>query len=744
MLAGLYALQLSSFPLLAVGFCAVLAVAGKWRMVGCCLLGLLLFFAAASSVVDRRLATEFEGDSMLVLVRVVDFPKRDESSVSMVLDPVDDARLRGRLRASWFNPPAEPRLGDVWQFELRLIRPRSNSNPGGSDFEGWLLREEIIATGYVVSGVRNMRLASSELAFVDRHRRSLTRRIQAAVSEEDHAAVLVAIALGTRHLLSPEQWERYAQTGTSHLMAISGLHVGLAAMAAYVCASMSLACVGVCRNNHKIALLLALLVAGAYVVVSGFAVPAQRALLMLLLAALTVLRGRQVHPPRLLATACVVVVATDPLATMEQGFKLSFSAVALLVWLSRRHSARYDDRRFRPRPAAAFRQLTTMQFLLLLGLSPLTVLLFDRIALLAPPVNLLAVPMFSFVTVPATLLGTFTGLDSLLRISALSIAGTERAIGLASHLQLAEVTTTAIGGFAWFFLWLTVTWALMPPGWPGRKVAWVAMLAVLCWTPPAPVFGCCRIVVLDVGQGLSVVMQTHRDVSVYDTGPAYRSGDNEAVRTVIPFLRSRGVRRIDRMLVSHSDLDHSGGLGSLLAELPIGEVMLGEPVAQFASVGRPCLRGDEWMRDGIRFRVLHPEAREDFNGNNASCVLLVEAGRHAFVITGDIEAPAEQALVRDGSLVRARVATVPHHGSRTSSTSPLVERLAPDVAIVAAGHRNRWGFPKPDVLRRWQEQGATVLSTVESGAISFDLCQRSGLGNLQHARQQRWRFWHEP
>jgi competence protein ComEC len=738
----MYALQLSSFPVFACIAFVVLSATRRWTEIACFAVGVILFGCAAFAVIDNRLAKEFEGDSILTEARVVDFPKWRESSVSLVLTPVRDARLPDRLRVSWFEPSGEPRLGDIWQFELRLERPRGNSNAGGFDYEGWLLRERVGATGYVVPGKRNLRIASGQSALTDLYRARLADRIARVVRDEEAAAVLVAIALGTRHWLTQEQWERYAQTGTGHLMAISGLHVGLAALAAGLGASILLGVAGLRRNNYSVALVLALCVAGAYVAVSGFAVPAQRALLMLALGAVTVLRSRRLFAWRLLATTCMAVVVANPLATMEPGFKLSFSAVAVLLWMGRRHDG--PGAPALHRPVNATRKLVVMQFLLLTGLLPLTVLVFARVALLAPFANLVAVPLFSAVTVPAALLGLFAGWDPAIRLAAGSIAWIERLIVFLAQWPVADTTIASVGGAGWILVFLPLLWALLPPGWPGRRVAWLAMAALLLWKPAAPVFGCARVTMLDVGQGLAVVVQTRRHVALYDTGPAYRGGSSAADRVVLPFLAARGIRAVDTLLVSHADLDHAGGLETMLQRVHVGEVLTGEHIDSAGPVARLCRRGDSWLWDGIRFQVLHPAAGDAFEGNDASCVLRVQAGSHGLVITGDIEMPAERSLVRTGMLEEVLAVTVPHHGSRTSSGGSLVERLSPDYALVAAGHRNRWGFPKSDVTERWRSEGATVMDTARSGAIQFEICQRGGVRNMRRERELLRRFWHEP
>ena len=730
MLAGCYAPQLSSFPLAVCCICFVaLALCRQWWLAALFALGATLFWLAALSVIGDRIEPRYEGDSILTLARVIDFPRQQNATVSLLLEAVDDPRLPGRVRASWHDPGRVPVIGETWQLELRLRRPRGSANPGGFDYETWLFRERIAATGYVVPGARNRLVAGAVGVTIETRRQVLAARVSAVIADPATAAVLTAIALGTRHLLSPEQWQRYARTGTSHLMAISGLHVGLAAVAAYYAAMLVLALLRRRGNNHDAGIVAALLVAAAYVLVSGMAVPAQRAFLMLVLGTAVALRRRQLRGPQLLAATCIIVVLVDPLATLQPGFRMSFAAVAALFWLARR---RREHR---------LRRLLVMQLILFFGLLPLSVLMFQRAALPAPFVNLVAVPVFSVVTVPATLLGVFAGSDIALRAAGWSVAGIERLIGFVPQSGGA---VAAIESSAWLFLVACALWAVLPPGWPGRHCGWLAMIAILLWRPAVPPHGCVDATFLDVGQGLAIVLQTHRATSIYDTGPAWRSGGNAAERTLIPFLANRGIDEIDKLVVSHSDLDHAGGIASLLDNVPARDILLGEGIPGLEQLSRPCVRGQSWQRDGVEFRIVHPGPERQFQGNDGSCLLRVSAGRGALLITGDIELPAEREIIRAGRLRAVDVVTVPHHGSRTSSSASFVQRLSPRYAIVAAGHGNRWGFPKEEVVARWQQSGARVLQTAASGAIGIQICSWSGVRAVREAREQGRRLWHEP
>ena len=754
LLAGVYALQLSSFmpdsDLLAVTLVAsFMALAtGQLRILLLFLAGVTIFLLAALDVINSRIEPQFVGDSIVTRVRIADFPKRTGASVSLVAEAIGNPRVPRRIRVSWYEPPISIRLGDIWQLELRLRRPRGSSNPGAFDYEAWLLRERIGATGYVVNGHRNLLLRSGEMRMTELLRQRVVDRVTKLIAETEHAAVLAAISVGARHLITSSQWQRYARAGTSHLMAISGLHVGLAAAGGYFLVSIIAALAWRRGNQHFAATIAALIVAACYALLSGLAIPAQRASVMIALVATAVLARRQVHPVLIVATACVCIVALSPLATMAPGFKLSFAAVLVLIWLARRYRGTARSRRLL-RPLQAVRQLGTVQAMLLLGLLPLSVLIFSRIVFVAPVVNLIAVPIFSFVTVPFTLVGiVLDGVlqpagDRALLVAAASLEIIESLIAVAIELPGANLTTPRISQLAWLYIVIPLVWVVCPPGWPGRRVAFVAVIALVLYQPPRPPPACADIDVLDVGQGLAIVATTRRHAVVFDTGPAYRGGSSAADTVLLPFLAHRGIDKIDKLVVSHADLDHAGGVTGITAGVDVLDVRVGEPLAGIESAARRCVAGDAWRYDGVEFYFVHPSTAWTHEGNDASCVLVIETGGHRLLLTGDIERPVEEELVRKARVSLVDAVIVPHHGSKTSSSLAFVRALSPSLAIVSASYGNRWGLPKADIVARWEAVGAELVNTSTSGAIGMRLCAKGGVVSLVKQRAMQRRIWHE-
>lgn len=711
--------------------------------------GSLLMCAVSRAELASRLPANLSGNNLTFTGEIIDFTQVNEDSHRLLVSPVNAPDLPRRIRLSWFDATGIPRLGESWELTARLRPPRGFASPGAFDYAGWLFRQRIGATGYVVLGTRAV--PSPRLQGIAAVRRGFVVRVESLLPDDDARAVLLAITVGARHDMTRAAWDRYALTGTSHLMAISGLHVGLAAGAAFLVGRVLFALLWPRGNVRDAALLLAVSAAFAYALVSGFAIPARRALLMALFAAAAVLLRQRLSPFRVLALAGGAVLLSDPLSILSPGFKLSFGAVAVLLWIGgqRRACGNSGAGGWTGRLWRAFSDLTALQLGLLFGLFALTSALFARVAWLAPLANLLVLPVFSVVTVPAALAGLL--LDGPLapvgdRVLWLAWGSLRAVVAILDELSgLPGVfrPLASPSGLALIVTALTALWIALPPGWPGRRLAWPALLAAVLYRPAGPPAGCVDVHVLDVGQGLAAVLRTRTRTLVFDTGPSFRGGSDTAQMVLLPFLRSIGVNSVDAVIVSHGDQDHAGGLGSLLRGVKVRQLIAGEPRRLAGMHALPCYSGTRWQWEEAAFDVLHPAIGDIAGGNDASCVVEVTVGAARVLLTGDIESRGERRLAERGYLERTDIVFVPHHGSNTSSTAAFVDTLQPQYAVVAAGYENRWGFPKEDVINRWRAAGATVANTALHGALHYRVCTESG-AILQSAHRDRYRrIWHD-
>ncbi len=752
LLAGAIAAQLISFAPQAYGLdphffacLALLRLPGKSTLVAF-VGGVIVYLLAAGSALGDRLDAGYAGDNILTQVRIDGFPAGRDGTVRLVAMPIDDPRLPARLRLSWRKPPAKPRGGDTWELVVRLKTPRGLLNPGGFDAEAWYFRGRMGATGYVVDSPRNRLLDTNGLDPVLRLRQSIAARVERLITDREVAAVLLAITVGARHRLSDAQWDRYARTGTSHLMAISGLHIGLAAAAAYALQLLVFTLLRIRSANHRLAIAGSLAVALAYTLLSGGGIPARRAMLMLAAGSAAMLNTRAVGALNALSLALVAVVVSAPLAVGSGGMLLSFGAVLLLVWVARQRVGNAGADGFERR-LAKVALLARMQWVLLLGMLPVVLLLFARVSMAAPLINLVVVPIFSLLTVPAALAGVALGGpfdvlgDGLLALAGATIAGAERIIGLDAWPEGRH--GARLGAWGVTVSILAAAWSLLPRGWPGRWISVPAVLALLSWQAERPPAGCFRLSVLDVGQGQAVLVETSNSELLYDTGPAWPGGGNVVAGTILPYLEYRSIARLSVTVLSHADLDHSGGYPALAAAIPTGRLLAGDATGIGAAAPVSCHAVRPWRRDGVRFTFLSVARSVAEPGNNRSCVLEVSAGPTRALLTGDIERPTETALAAAGLLRKASFVTIPHHGSRTSSSTALIDALRPEVAVVSAAHANRWGFPLPGIVRRWEAYATRVLTTAADGAVVATLCP-DGMSRVHRERRASALIWRAP
>jgi competence protein ComEC len=662
------------------------------------------------------------------------------------------------LALSWYRAEGESERmhpGERWRLTVRLQRPHGNANPHGFDYEAWLLGQGIRATGYVRAAPGNRRLDAfvpTPGHLVERCRDLLRARILEALAGKQYAGVIVALVVGDQRGIEQPDWDVFNRTGVSHLVAISGLHItmvaGMAALAMSLLWRRSFftkAQLPLLLPAQKVAALAGAAAALLYVLLAGFGVPAQRTLYMLAVVAAALWMGRLTSVSHILCLALGLVVVFDPWAVLWPGFWLSFGAVGVILYvgLGRLHASAQGWR-------ATLRLAARTQYAVTLGLVPLTLLLFSQVSLVGPIANAVAIPVVSFVVTPLALLGSL--LPAPLAAPVLwSAHGVlewlAQALGWLAALPLAVWSAPAPP--AWLFaLALAGTgWMLAPRGWPQRWAGAAAWLPLFLLQPARPPAGSFAVTAFDVGQGMALLVETNGHRLLYDTGPQYAPGQDAASRVILPYLRARGIRQLDALVVSHSDVDHVGGALTMLDALPVGLVSSslgpGHRVVAAARKHTRCMAGQRWEWDGVVFEMLQPApasyADTGLKANARSCTLRISAQGRALLLAGDIEAAQEAALV-DGSLdkLRADVLLAPHHGSGTSSTPAFLAAVKPSIGVFQVGYRNRYRHPKKEVFARYGGLHIERLRSDESGAISFDF----GPGiTVREYRREEARYW---
>jgi len=708
------------------------------------LAGGLWALLAAQAYALQRLPEALAGQSLWVEGTISSIPlsspriQRFELTVQRFEAPPGQplAHPPGKLRLSWYSAPLTVRAGEGWRLLVKLKPPHGTMNPGGFDYEKWLFQQGIHATGYVRDAADNRCISAADAFSVA----ALRQRLVDLLLQQDSAfrGIWAALAVGHRAAIEPAQWDTLVRTGTNHLMAISGLHIGLVAGLVFWLARRLLPAWLLRRYSaDQLAALLALLCALAYGALAGFAIPTRRALIMLLVVLGAVLAKRPLRPVNSLAMALWLVLLLDPLAVLSAGFWFSFLAVAAIAWgLSGRLGRE-----------PLLLQWGRLQWVIALMLLPLSLLLFQQASLVAPLANLILVPWVSFLVVPPVLLsvlviGLFPPLaQGLLQLADASLSLVWPLIRYLGELPLASWQQASASLPLLLLAMLGVLILLAPRGLPRRWLGLLLLLPALLASAEKPARGAFSMTLLDVGQGLAVFVQTRHHQLLFDTGARFSEQFNMGERVVLPFLRSQGVWRLDTLLVSHGDNDHKGGAASILQHLPVGE-LLGQDIADLPLARkRDCAAGQHWQWDGVDFDILHPDG--DYRQrNNHACVLRVSNPGHALLIAADIEAKVESRLLhsRPGAL-RADVLVVPHHGSKTSSTGAWIDAVAPELALVSAGYRNRFGHPAPPVVARYRQRHIRLLNTADSGAIRIDFPVQPAPLLARAWRQQQRHYW---
>ena len=635
-----------------------------------------------------------------------------------------EAGTGARIRMSWYDDAPDLQPGQCWALRSKLRVAHGSVNAGGFDYEQWLFRQRLVGSASVRSGEP---CADRQAARLDSLRANLSAALTAGLPTQAGQALVPALVVGDRRGLTDDNWTALRRTGTSHLVAISGLHIGLLAIVGYgLGAWLWRRSAWLCRRlaAPRAGAVLGLMLAIAYAALSGFALPAQRALIMVAVFVACVLLGRGTLAWHALGLAAIAVLLRDPLAPLAPGFWLSFAAVGWIILIARLPV--YGR-------AHAWLRWPMLQLGLSLGLLPLTAVWFGEVSLLGPAVNFVLIPIFA-VLVPLLLLASAAlAVGLTLPIALLSFSAT----GLLEALQ--AIAQWPVGAMSVAVPWVpalaTATGLVVlfvSRRWLARVLGGLLIAPVLLGSSAQTPNGEFRLDVFDVGQGLSVLVRTANHTLLYDAGPAYRSGFDAGAAIVLPSLQAMHVSKLDRLLVSHGDGDHAGGVAAIRTGLPVGEVL--------GHGGRPCHAGQRWVWDGVAFEILHPAVPGNGEGNNASCVLRVRnAQGKAALLPGDIERDAEAQLIARGFDLRSELLLLPHHGSSSSTSAAFLDAVAPRWAVASAGFANRWGFPTQPVRERLAARGVLLMDTARQGQLQIHVGKSLDLRAA--LRQHRPRIW---
>lgn len=700
----------------------------KYRYFRCLTAGLIGFVWTlwyANSILTWNLPKEWEGKPLLVKGYIATIPNISEHRTSFLfkVKNIQSQPIATFIKLSIQNSNYIFHAGEQWQFVVHLKRIHGMMNPGGFDYEAWSFQDGIRASGYVSLNAQAKLLSHHWYHyFLNQLRESLQDKIKKNLPESATSAWISALALGERQNISADKWEILRNTGTNHLMAIAGLHIGF--MSGFI-----FLLVNVCwrqfsfltlnKPSHDAAAIAALVMALIYSALAGFSIPTQRACIMLTVSSMMLIMRKISISWNAWCFALFCVLLFNPLSILTMSFWLSFGSVALIIYGVSNRLA----------PSGLWWKLGRMQWIIALGLIPLSIGLFQQCSFVSFIANSIAIPWIGFLVVPLTLLGCFI----LLFSTVLGSFVLSKADQMLSYLWTILTYFSHMKILIWYHVipeyWilivasLGVIFLLSPVGFPGRYFGLIWFLPLVFYHYSTPALGKVWFTLLDVGQGLSAIIQTKNHVMVFDAGPKLSSNYDMGESVVTPFLHSIGAKKIDMLIVSHGDNDHVGGAGALFSHFPVLTARTSDPVILLPFIARYCLRGEKWKWDGVQFEFLYPTEAKLNLDNNSSCVLRVtDANQKHILLTGDIEKLAENELVQiDPGNLSADILVAPHHGSKTSAVASFVNDVNPKYVLFPVGYRNRYHFPHAMVIEKYQRLQAVLFSTEESGAIQFGL-----------------------
>ena len=727
--------------------CALILVISAATAFFCCALRAQVFL-------EKQIAPRLEGQVLQVVGRVTAMPQRMQENIRFrfavqyaQLASGELVELPPQVMLGWYvntltngPTPTDLQAGDMWKFSVKLKAPHGHINPHGFDYELWLWEQGLQATGYVRNGPKDNQpelIARSWQHPIERCRQWVRQRVYAQLGDQQGAGVVVALLLGDQAAIERADWDVFRATGVAHLVAISGLHITALAW-------LVARCVGwIWRRSDKwskaswclvlpaqqASWLAALLTAVAYSVFTGWAIPAQRTVWMLGAVLALRMTGWRWPAYQVLLFAATVVLIADPWAFLQAGFWLSFMAVSILFVGSQ-----------------SFQFLPTLireQFLMSVCMAPISLLFFHQVSLVGFFANFLAVPWVTCVVTPLSMLGLL--LPFAWNLAAWAITGLGICLSWMASLYWAQWSTSAAPLWMGLLSIAGMFVFAMPVAWWWRLSGALCIWPVLNWQTPRPSAGEFELIGADMGQGHAVLVRTSSKSLLYDTGPRYSPETDAGQRVLVPLLVALG-ERLDRVVISHQDSDHSGGANSVLKMQPQADVLTSIPSNHLLRTTHPmqtCTAGQKWQWDGVYFSVLHPQQADyvkKLKPNALSCVLRIESasGKSALLV-GDIEATQENQLVQSGVNLKSDWLLVPHHGSATSSTQSFLKAVSPSIAWVQAGYRNRFGHPRQDVIARYEALDIRVFQSIWCGASVW---QSDKPERMRCVREEQRRYWH--
>lgn len=642
-----------------------------------------------------------------------------------------------RVRLSWRKAPPTLQVGDTWQLTAHLKPARGFWDTGSFDYQAWLFEKGIRVTGYVDDAGNNHLIHTNSFHHsLDHLREKLASAIATDLQYRPLNGLVAALAVGVRTNITELQWNVLRGTGTNHLFAIAGLHIGFVSGIIYALVSFFW------RRSKQLPIFLAtpqaaalgaLFAALLYSALAGFSLPTQRAVLMITVFLIACLWRRNLSLWNAWSLALLFILLVNPLIVLSDSFWLSFGTVACIIYGI---SGRIKKEKW-------WWHWSRLQWVVAIGVIPFSLLFFHQSSLAGFLANAIAIPWVGLITLPLSLLGNILWFIAPILASWLWLLA-EYSLEIIWPLltHIADLNTvqwiTAINN-PWILISAlgAIILFLAPKGFPARGLCIIWALPLLFWSPSTPKQGEAWFTLLDVGQGLSAVLRTAHHILVFDTGPSFGTTMDAGNAVLVPFLQAYGINNIDVLLISNSNNNHMGGTASLLAQIPVKQVVTTIPNIFKQGFAMVCYAGQHWQWDGVKFQVLYPPLGKNIADD--SCVLRIDAGTQSILLTSDIDKKDEQYLLtHENNLLAANIIVAPHYGSSSAFLPTFIQALHPQYTLFSAGYQNHFGYPDPNVVSAYQQLGAKIYSTADNGEIDFKLMGQNGISTPKTYQKHFW------
>lgn len=703
---------------------------------------------AAYAMQERLLLHELEGKPVMLRGVIQSLPVKDSFGMHFLFT-AESLQFAGQritcnylVRLSWVQAPPL-NVGDVYHLYVRLRRIHGMRNPDGFDYEAWSHQNGIAASGSIITQMPVKYLGHRVLhAPVNQIRQKLQQRIAEHLPASKTSHWLFALMIGERSAVQPDQWQILRATGTNHLMAIAGLHIGLISGLMHALVQFFWRRSRYLTTKYPAQLaaaVAALITAWIYSALAGFSIPTQRACVMVSFFILALLARRQLPAWHAWCASLLTVLVLNPASVLSESFWLSFGTIALIIFGMSGRLA----------PRGLWWKWGRVQWVIGLGLLPLSLLFFQQTSLVSVVANSIAIPWLGLFILPFCMLSEFflficPGLGGFfLQAADMSLSLLWLLLEWFAQLDYAVWMHSMPSLWLLIITVIACLMLLLPAGMPARWLGIIWLLPIYFFQSRTPELNDFWVTTLDVGQGLSVIVQTRSHTLIYDAGPSLGSQFDTGESVVLPYLHYAGIKQIDNMIISHGDNDHIGGAGAVIRNINVKKVLTSavEKLQYFPA--QLCLAGMSWQWDGVAFNMIYPTLESLQLGNDSSCVLRIDNGRHSVLLTGDIEKFAERQLLSSGTNLTADILTAPHHGSKTSSQKDFITAVHPQYVIFATGYRNRYHFPHVQVVTNYQDKNVMMINTVDAGAVQFRLEKNSQWIKPRLYRMDNHHYWND-